>query len=91
MVLPNRAQVEFRNGESIRVTLSRKYSRSGVEELVKEAGLSAVKPAPVPEPRRSRPTLFGLEVALLQATPTAPEIPTPTVADELWPKTPVRR
>jgi uncharacterized SAM-dependent methyltransferase len=92
MVLPNRAQVGFREGETIRVTLSRKYTRDGINDLIKDAGLTAVESqAPAAQPPRSRAPLFGLEVELFEAPASAPPQRTVTVADEIWPKVQNRR
>ncbi len=93
IVLPNRAQVEFRENESIRVTLSRKYTRAGIDDLIARAGLTPARPAIAAlDGRRVRPAQFGLDVALLEAATTAaPPAPVTTVAEEIWPKATIRR
>jgi hypothetical protein len=84
--LPNRALVDFPAGEGIRITLSRKYTASGLAELVGSAGLTPLNERVRP-PQRRRPSdaTFGLDLLLL--APAAQEPAPPSVADDIWRKT----
>lgn len=67
--LPNRSQVDFRPEESIRVTISRKYTERGLDDLIAAAKLVSVLPSQHTSTRagrRARP--FGLALTLLRAT-----------------------
>ncbi len=89
VTLPNRGLVDFRAGEGIRVTLSRKYSTTGLSTLLTAAGLAPLnEQAARPVPRRaSARATFGLELLLLAAKQTEQA---PSVADDIWRKTAAR-
>jgi L-histidine Nalpha-methyltransferase len=82
--LPNRSEAVFRPDESIRVTVSRKYTERGLDDLIAGAKLVPVQPpqyASTRTGRRARP--FGLALTLLRATADdEPAVPHPM--DGLW-------
>ncbi len=86
MRLPNRAHVNFADGENIRVTLSRKYSSAGLDGLLASAGLTRLNDRGLPAPqRRSATVRFSVDLILLARQAQDSE-PASTAAADIWRK-----
>jgi L-histidine N-alpha-methyltransferase len=79
--LPNGARITLDTGETVRVTLSRKYLLSGVDDLVNTSGLTRLNERLPQRPARGKRPVFSRDLLLLAKTPTPPR--KSTVADDL--------
>ncbi len=78
-VLPNRAEVRFVEGDTIRLAVSRKYSVSGVEGMLAGAGLAVLA-----DSRSEFTGGSGFGLSLLVLAPRSGSSSAVTLADRVW-------
>lgn len=81
--LPNRDQVRFRPGDTIRLLLTRKYSESGLKSLLVNSGLTLLHGIHSECPGHNR-SLFGMDLLSVASSRPAEEPPATTRADDVW-------
>jgi uncharacterized SAM-dependent methyltransferase len=81
MTLPNRIFVDFTPAQTIRLYLSRKYSRNGLAQLLADSNLTRLNAAGMKISRGAGRSPFGVELMLVAGAGTDGPV---RVAEDIW-------